>query len=200
MSSKPHIMDKRFSCWRVALLLWRWGMSQEGRGNNSGCPQNLPSRLPSELLYVVCCISSVLCGCVFKKNIYQGRVDWSNLICSGFRHSTSTSPTPFFFLSRFGHRHQELLVITVWYIVLQLVWLGRDGLTMCKTKLFPYTPSSKICSPLLRRITPVSTFEMLRHQPNPRVTISCGYLHQGRRPHYPGQQAREEEFVDLVDF
>ena len=61
MSSKPHIMGKRFSCWRVALLLWRWGMSQEGRGNNSGCPQNLPSRLRSELLYVVCCISSVFC-------------------------------------------------------------------------------------------------------------------------------------------
>ena len=97
---------------------------------------------------VVAVLCSVLCVCVFKKSIYQGRVDWSNLICCGFRHSTSTSPTPFFFLSRFGHRHQELLVITVWYIVLWLVWLGRDGLTMCKTKLFPYTQSSKICSPL----------------------------------------------------
>ena len=71
MSSKPNIIVKRFSCWRVALLLWRWGMSQEGRGNNSGCPQNLPSRLRSELLYVVCCISSVLCVvCVCWMKVY----------------------------------------------------------------------------------------------------------------------------------
>ena len=149
--------SKRFSCWRVALLLWRWGMSQEGRGNNSGCPQNLPTRLPSELLYVMCCISSVfcvVCVCVLKKSIYQGRVDRSNLICCGFRHSTSTSPTPFFFFPRFGHRHQELLknCLSSQFDTLCFSWCGWEGMGWLCVKqscfLIHPTPTSKICSPL----------------------------------------------------
>ena len=64
------------------------------------------------------------------KSIYQSKVDWSNLICCGFRHSTSTSPTPFFFLSRFGHRHQELLKICLssQFDTLCFSWCGWEGM------------------------------------------------------------------------